>query len=1369
MWITPAPVTITALWDDVKSNDYFLLQKTKEYESRLVKNLLGTLQNVFDTKQQPFRIILKTPTRGLDNGYVVAVADSLKDIEVNWRWIMENLVNEMNVLRDRDERESYVITKFQALVAEIDKTMDEGVKDEKIRQAARSWRKSFDVPESERLLNFYAAAFRKNGMQQGWMYISENYLAFYAFVLGTETKLFVEFKEIVELKKDKSRSGLINDSIRISLKNGDVLAFSNLFHRDETFDLLESLCAKAMQRLLKAGTANSAPGRALPADGAAAHPIGEIEINLGPTTADGASASAAAPGGTDPSDLQSSIKAQRKNAAYTTQFNLPPSEHVMAECEIIFNMAGLPESFGKLYLSETFLCFATEREDVSFSLPLFAVKRVERVNVKSEVQLVIETWHATKLQLSLFLDKLALARFCTVLRDNLRAQSANVKSLSAFLGTCTTEALLVGKKHADPHGLGVTFGYPQATKSKDKQKLKAWLTYCRERGRHISMVRTPMFTRLIHIGIPNRLRGEVWELASGAVYLRCTNPGFYAKLLDDNKDKKSFSLEEIEKDLNRSLPEYPAYQEAKGIDSLRRVLMAYSWKDPELGYCQAMNLIVSALLIYMSEEQAFWTICVLCDRVLPGYYSTTMVGAQIDSHVFESFIEKFLPPIAAHIKKYDIQLSVACLSWFLSIFINTLPLYHAFRVLDCFFLDGPRVLFQVALAILKLNSDAILKVQDDGMLLHVFKVYFASLDEPIGSGKATKFDQLLFTALREFRGVTTEMVHDARRAHQLKVVHGIESFKKRSVIRNLRDPSKFTRPQLDWLWECYSGVLFYGNRRGDAKLADSEIGLEQFARLLGLVTTWGRLSATEISQAFGGSAASTAAAAAATPTSPSSAITGAYLVELLFRFMDTDANGSLGFQDLVTGLGKLVFTDLNGRMERFFEIHDTDKDGQLAREDVLRVSESLLFIFRNEKTAEEDVHLNAVSNFLRVAFHMAEAAPAPAAAAVADAAPAQVAESTPAVETPPAPVADAAAVEPAPAAAGDASAPAATTETTMTDPLLNPPPAPAEPAAADPAPAPVPEPTPNDQPAAEQDIIVSMPAFRATLLTDPVLEYLFHEGLVRSFILVAPARSTDSSSSAGAPAEERSVLDSLFKGGKRFANVVKVNVSEAKKRSSDMVKELDERRRREAAERQARRAASVKSATSDTEGEGGAREAGVDDEDSSLVLVEKGATSPTAGSGSGSGPPSPTKSAKSTTSSTTGAAPSAARDKSTLQMLSEVDKFLDQLGFDDDDSPASTPAASRLELHQTSALGHSDREENNPGRLVRNESSLSVVADTKSSLDDFTRLVGDIRSSNQDLKSLVPDTPTVGTPATAVAQASGKVPEKSELKQALLG
>ena len=94
-----------------------------------------------------------------------------------------------------------------------------------------------------------------------------------------------------------------------------------------------------------------------------------------------------------------------------------------------------------------------------------------------------------------------------------------------------------------------------------------------------------------------------------------------------------------------------------------------------------------------------------------------MVGAVIDNSVFVKLVQRFMPILGDHFQKYEIQLSIAALPWFLTLFVNSLPLPYALRVLDCFFMDGVKVLFQVGLAILKVNGDEILKVKDDGELM----------------------------------------------------------------------------------------------------------------------------------------------------------------------------------------------------------------------------------------------------------------------------------------------------------------------------------------------------------------------------------------------------------------------------------------------------------------------------------------------------------------------------------------------------------------------------------------------------------------------------------------------------------------------------
>lgn len=54
------------------------------------------------------------------------------------------------------------------------------------------------------------------------------------------------------------------------------------------------------------------------------------------------------------------------------------------------------------------------------------------------------------------------------------------------------------------------------------------------------------------------------------------------------------------------------------------------------------------------------------------------------------------------------------LSWFLTIFLCVMPYESAVNVMDCFFYDGAKIIFQVALMLLEWNQERLLECRDEG-------------------------------------------------------------------------------------------------------------------------------------------------------------------------------------------------------------------------------------------------------------------------------------------------------------------------------------------------------------------------------------------------------------------------------------------------------------------------------------------------------------------------------------------------------------------------------------------------------------------------------------------------------------------------------
>ncbi|NXS51867.1 TBD2A protein, partial [Brachypteracias leptosomus] len=219
---------------------------------------------------------------------------------------------------------------------------------------------------------------------------------------------------------------------------------------------------------------------------------------------------------------------------------------------------------------------------------------------------------------------------------------------------------------------------------------------------------------LIRSGIPVEHRQRVWRWM---VSRHCRRlPDHYQRLLHQSRSTEHPACRQIELDLPRTLTNNKHFTSPTSqlIPKLRRVLVAFSWHNPAIGYCQGLNRLAAvALLVLEDEESAFWCLVHIVENLMPAdYYSDTLITSQVDQRVFKDFLSEKLPRLMAHFEQYRIDVSLITFNWFLVAFVDSLVSDILLRVWDAFLYEGTKVIFRYALAIFKYNEEEILRIHD---------------------------------------------------------------------------------------------------------------------------------------------------------------------------------------------------------------------------------------------------------------------------------------------------------------------------------------------------------------------------------------------------------------------------------------------------------------------------------------------------------------------------------------------------------------------------------------------------------------------------------------------------------------------------------
>ncbi|XP_036049528.1 TBC1 domain family member 2B [Onychomys torridus] len=238
------------------------------------------------------------------------------------------------------------------------------------------------------------------------------------------------------------------------------------------------------------------------------------------------------------------------------------------------------------------------------------------------------------------------------------------------------------------------------------------------------MVCSPELKNLIRAGIPHEHRSKVWKWCVDRhtrKFKDSMEPGYFQTLLQKALEKQNPASKQIELDLLRTLPNNKHYSSptSEGIQKLRSVLLAFSWRNPDIGYCQGLNRLVAVALLYLEQEDAFWCLVTIVEVFMPrDYYTKTLLGSQVDQRVFRDLMSEKLPRLHTHFEQYKVDYTLITFNWFLVVFVDSVVSDILFKIWDSFLYEGPKVIFRFALALFKYKEEEILKLQDS---MSIFK------------------------------------------------------------------------------------------------------------------------------------------------------------------------------------------------------------------------------------------------------------------------------------------------------------------------------------------------------------------------------------------------------------------------------------------------------------------------------------------------------------------------------------------------------------------------------------------------------------------------------------------------------------------------
>ncbi|GLV41527.1 skywalker [Carabus blaptoides fortunei] len=139
----------------------------------------------------------------------------------------------------------------------------------------------------------------------------------------------------------------------------------------------------------------------------------------------------------------------------------------------------------------------------------------------------------------------------------------------------------------------------------------------------------------------------------------------------------------------------------KGRGIADRIVSVLGYACPDITYSPSLYPICSLLLHFMSEEECYHCMTSLVAAKEKMFITQTKLLYEVTWKTVMQVAKKHVKSAAAHLARHCSSVEKLYMDWMWWI-IQDLPFNHLVRVMDCFFHEGIKVLYRVAMALLVL-------------------------------------------------------------------------------------------------------------------------------------------------------------------------------------------------------------------------------------------------------------------------------------------------------------------------------------------------------------------------------------------------------------------------------------------------------------------------------------------------------------------------------------------------------------------------------------------------------------------------------------------------------------------------------------------